>query len=140
VSQNEAYREIAQTWNDFFKMLAEANSQVILKALISYETLESYEKFDFDNVMTALMNTLEISLEAFDEEFIVGVPLDPVEKYFAHYFAYPGTHEWWRRSKGAFAPNVETWVDQRFPGPDPGSDFWDIHTVASSDMEVSTTT
>ena len=34
VSQNEAYRETIEIWNGFFRMLAEADSQVVLKALV----------------------------------------------------------------------------------------------------------
>ena len=39
VSQNEAYRETAEIWNGFLRMLADADGKVILKALASYETL-----------------------------------------------------------------------------------------------------
>ena len=55
VSKNEAYRETAEIWNGVFRMLAEADSQAVLKALASYETLKSGEKLQFDTLMTARM-------------------------------------------------------------------------------------
>ncbi len=56
-----------------------------------------------------------------------------IEEYVGHYFSYPGTFEWWRRSKRAMAPKVQEWIDRRVPGPDPQSDYWGITSPASPD-------
>jgi hypothetical protein len=130
VSRNEAYRDMVDIWNVLLKTLANADSQAVVKALASYETLESHEKFNFDNLMTMLVNTLEGTAEVNDENFIIDDVMEPVEGYVAHYFTYPGTHEWWRRSKGGFTPKIQGWIDRKFPGPDPDADYWGIYRPA----------
>jgi len=139
VSQNEAYRETAEIWNGFLRMLADADGKVVLKALASYETLESHEKIHFDSLMTAMMVTVEISLEVVDQMFIAPEQVDPTELLVGRYFSYAGTLEWWRVAKHGCAPTVQTWIDHRFPGPDPESDYWGIKSSPSPDLGDSRT-
>jgi hypothetical protein len=133
VSQNEAYRETAEIWNGFLRMLADADGKVVLKALVSYETLEGHEKLQFDTLMTAALNTLEISIEVIESEFIADEvnAMGSMEDYLGRYFAYSGTLEWWRTAKRGCAPSVQEWIDARFPVPDPKSDYWGLNSPAT---------
>jgi hypothetical protein len=88
---SEAYRDIAEVWKGFFSMQQNANNKVVLKALASYEMLESHEKIQFDALMMALMVTVEISIEVADQSFIVAEQIDPAELYVGRFFNYAGT-------------------------------------------------
>ena len=127
ISQNDALRGTADTWNALFKELANAeNSNVILKGLLSYDTLEPSAKFRFDTLMHMLFNTLESTIISVDSEFVVDEVMVNVKSYLNRFFAYPGMFEWWRQSKTEFLVPVQEWVDRRFPRLDPKSDYWGI--------------
>ena len=126
VSKSEAFRDGAAIWNDLFKMLVDADSELIVNALKSYETLESHEKHQFDTLMIAMTSALESNLDALEGELVDDLVMEAVEEFVRRYFAYEGTFEWWRKGRRACAPSVQKWIDQRFTAPDPEYDYWGI--------------
>ena len=127
ISQNEAVRGTADTWNALFKELADAeNASVILRGLGSYDTLEPSDKFRFDMLMHMLFNTLESTVSSLESEFVFDEVMENCERTLDRFFAYPGMFEWWRQSKTEFLGPVQEWVDRQFPRLDPKSDYWGI--------------
>ena len=135
ISKSEAYRESTGNWNDVFKIFLDADSELILNALKSYNSLESSQKLQFDLLMIALTTALESNLAQVEGEVADDVINEAVEDLFRRYFAYEGTLEWWQAGKGACAPSVRTWIDQRFKAPDLDYDFWGIRAASSSRSE-----
>ncbi len=52
-SKSEAFRDSVAVWNDVFEMLASADSELVMKALVSYQSLEGHEKHQFETLMIA---------------------------------------------------------------------------------------
>ena len=125
-SKSEAFRDGVAVWNDVFEMLASADSERIMKALVSYQSLEGHEKHQFETVMIAALTALETQLDILGHELMDEDVLLSVEGFLRRYFAYEGTHQWWKTGRKSCAPIVIEWIEERFPAPDPHYDHWGI--------------
>ena len=134
VSKSEAFRDGASIWNDVFKMFLSADSELVMKALISYESLRSHEKHQFDILMIALTSALESNLDATQGELLDDSAELGVEGFVRRYFAYEGALEWWQNGKSACAPSVVEWIEKRFKTSDLAYDYWSIRK-ANRDFE-----
>ncbi len=126
VSASEAYREGASIWAEVFRMFADTDNELVMRALIHYETLDSHEKHTFDTLMITLLNALESNLAGIGGGLLFDEVNSAVEGYIRRYFAYEGTLAWWRDGRSGCAPVVQEWIDERFPAPDPDYDIWGI--------------
>ena len=126
VSESEAYRDGTAIWNDVFEMLMNADGQLLMSALRSYKDLEPFEKQKFDTLMVTVTTALESNLAMIDGNVLDDEANIAVEGFLKRYFAYEGTLEWWESGKSGCAPDVQAWIDSRFPKPDLEYDYWGI--------------
>ena len=131
-SKSEAFRDSVALWNDVFEMLASADSKIVMKALVSYQSLEGHEKHQFETLMIAALTALETQLDILGHEFMDEDDFLSVEGFLRRYFAYEGTQQWWKSGRESCAPIVKAWIDERFPAPDPHYDHWGIRAAKRS--------
>jgi len=127
-SEDAAFRDTFSATNAHFASMAEGeNAEVIIKGLQDFSSLNSKEKYVFDNLMGALIVYVESTYSANQADFMSDETMENWSFYLrTRLLSYPGWRAWWELSKGIFISPVQDWIDRQIELTDDGQDFYDL--------------
>ncbi len=109
-------------------MFGTENSELLLKAFRSFDSLEPAEKLTVDNILALEFNYIEATYRNAE----LGLIGDDVVDVWGWYvkerlMPYAGVREWWAFSQTAFPPDMRVWVDGLISQSDETHDPYGIY-------------
>ena len=131
-AEDASFRDTFSASNAHLASMAEEpNAEIILKGLRKFSSLNSKEKYIFDNLMGGLLVYTESTYIANKAHFMSDETMENWSFYLqTRLLAYPGWQEWWKLSKGIYIPPVQEWIDKQLAKTDIEQDFYDLRNDA----------
>ena len=125
-SRTDTFRSVMQGLGTYCKaMYGPGNWKLVEKGFRSFNALSPYEKIRFENLMVRLFNYVEDSFHSSNVNLLGNETMENWVYWLqTRYFACQGVREWWLTGKGAYAPEIQSWIDSAIESTDIGQDAY----------------